>query len=499
MPDSPVAPRRVLMTADTVGGVWTYALELARVLAPHGVEVTLATMGAPLSDAQWAEVRALPNVAVEESRFALEWMDSPWEDVRAAGEWLLALEARLRPDVVHLNGYAHGALPWARAPLVVGHSCVLSWWRAVKGEDAPERYTRYQQAVAAGLHAAGRVVAPSGAMLEALQAHYGPLPAADVIYNARSADAFPPGLRREPFILSAGRLWDEAKNVATLAAAAPRLGWPVKVAGDVRHPDGGQAASSQRKPHPPLGPPVKVAGDVRHPDEGQTASSQEIAHWPVKVADDARRPDGSQAVSSQEALPPLVARPVSEVGGTRHSDGARAVSAQEKLPPSVHRPVCEAGDARHSDGTRAASPGVEFLGLLPPPVLARWMARASVYALPARYEPFGLSALEAALSGCALVLGNIPSLREVWADAALFIPPEDVDALVAALELLRRDVTLRTRLAVRARERALTYTPRRMAASYLSVYAGLMGAHAASPTVRSPGAEPNPRAERTSP
>ncbi len=32
--------------------------------------------------------------------------------------------------------------------------------------------------------------------------------------------------------------------------------------------------------------------------------------------------------------------------------------------------------------------------------------------LPARYEPFGLSVLEAALSGCALVLGDIPSLRE---------------------------------------------------------------------------------------
>ena len=99
-------------------------------------------MGAPLSGAQWAEAKALPNLVVEESRFALEWMDDPWADVSTSGDWLLSLEARVRPDVVHLNGYAHGALPWARASLVVGHSCVLSWWRAVKGEDAPPRYAR---------------------------------------------------------------------------------------------------------------------------------------------------------------------------------------------------------------------------------------------------------------------------------------------------------------------------------------------------------------------
>ena len=48
-----------------------------------------------------------------------------------------------------------------------------------------------------------------------------------------------------------------------------------------------------------------------------------------------------------------------------------------------------------------------------------WFARAPIYALPAHYEPFGLSALEAGLAGCALVLGDIPSLREIWGEAAL--------------------------------------------------------------------------------
>ena len=62
-----------------------------------------------------------------------------------------------------------------------------------------------------------------------------------------------------------------------------------------------------------------------------------------------------------------------------------------------------------------------------------WMARAAIYALPARYEPFGLTALEAGLSGCALVLGDIPSLREVWGETACFVPPDDRDAVIEVL------------------------------------------------------------------
>ena len=49
-------PRKILMTADAIGGVWTYALELVRALAPHGVEIALATMGGPVSPAQRKEL-----------------------------------------------------------------------------------------------------------------------------------------------------------------------------------------------------------------------------------------------------------------------------------------------------------------------------------------------------------------------------------------------------------------------------------------------------------
>src|SRR5919198_181095 len=108
----------VLMTADTLGGVFTFAIELAGALARRGASVALATKGACLSDDQWAEARRVPHLEVYESAGKLEWMEDPWADVERDGEWLLELAGHLRPDVVHLNEYAHGALPFD-APKVV--------------------------------------------------------------------------------------------------------------------------------------------------------------------------------------------------------------------------------------------------------------------------------------------------------------------------------------------------------------------------------------------
>src|SRR5207248_6075453 len=95
------------------------------------------------------------------------------------------------------------------------------------------------------------------------------------------------------------------------------------------------------------------------------------------------------------------------------------------------------------------------LGSLSPPHFADWLARAAIYALPARYEPFGLSVLEAAQAGCALVLGDIPSLRENWDGAAVFVSPDSPPELEAALAALIREPQRRDRLAARPRARAL--------------------------------------------
>src|SRR4051812_28341104 len=93
--------RRVLMTADTIGGVWTYALDLSRALGRHGVNVLLATMGQEMTPVQRQQAAAIPNLAIEEGKYKPEWMDDPWSDVADAGDWLLELERRFEPDIVH--------------------------------------------------------------------------------------------------------------------------------------------------------------------------------------------------------------------------------------------------------------------------------------------------------------------------------------------------------------------------------------------------------------
>jgi glycosyltransferase involved in cell wall biosynthesis len=327
-------------------------------------------------------------------------MEAPWEEVARAGNWLLGLEADLRPDLIHLNGYAHGDLPWRAPTLMAGHSCVLSWWQAVHGEDAPPGWDRYRVEVRRGLRAANRVAAPTQALLDALKTHYGPFAASQVIPNGRDGSAFAPGAK-QPFIFSAGRFWDEAKNISALAEAAIGLPWPVVVAGETVPP----------------APNSKGAGRIG------AAFAPPSSHRGAK---------GEGAASS-------------------------APTGRSPLIP----PELGAGEPH-------------FLGPLPPLEIARRLSQAAIYALPARYEPFGLSALEAGLSGCALVLGDIPSLREVWGDAALFVPPDDPTALRDALCRFIGDAALREEMAHRAQSRAKVYTPERMAQGYWCAYQALL-------------------------
>jgi glycogen(starch) synthase len=341
---------RVLMTVDAVGGVWTYALELADALAPLGVEVHLAVLGPAPSPQQRDQVRRCAVASVYECDLALEWMPQPWDDVAIAGAWLLQLADELRPDVVHLNGYAHADLTWPAPVVVVAHSDVLSWWRAVHGVAAPLEWQTYRQRVAVGLAAADAVIAPTRAVLADLEREYGVRGRCGgrVVPNCRRTDWVVP-TAKEPLVLGAGRAWDEAKNLAALDRIAPALPWQVAIAGD---------------------------------------------------------------------------------GGPSH----------------------------------------RLLGPLPFAELSRWLLRAAVFVAPARYEPFGLAILEAACAGCALVLGDIPSLREVWGDAARYVDPGDEDALTAALAGLLADPDEVAELGRRALERSRQYHPDRTAAGYVDVY-----------------------------
>ena len=353
-------PPTVLMTADAVGGVWSYAVGLCRSMPQS--RFVLATMGPRPRQAQRDAIRELENVILVESDYRLEWMADGVVDFTESRDWLMDLIERHEVDVVHVNGYAHARLGVDCPVIVVAHSDVLSWWEAVHKCPVPLDWAAYRRRVIGGLAAAARVVVPTAAVLEDLERHYVPLASrATVIPNGIEPTAFA-ALDKRPVVLAAGRLWDAAKNLAVLDAAAPGLLWPVEIAGDIEHPDGGVASFAN----------------------------------------------------------------------------------------------------------------VELLGLLTTAELARRLGSAEIFTAPARYEPFGLAVLEAAAAGCALVLGDIRSLRENWSDAALFIDPENSAALRAAINALIANPKMRTRLAATAQDRARRFTLDRMAQAYAALYHEMM-------------------------
>jgi len=156
-------------------------------------------------------------------------------------------------------------------------------------------------------------------------------------------------------------------------------------------------------------------------------------------------------------------------------DPAKNIQALSAVSPSLTWPVYVAGDTQGPTDCSAALEHVRCLGALEPDTLRAWMAGAAIYALPARYEPFGLSVLEAAAEGCALVLGDIDSLRETWDGAAVFVPPAIPDALAVALQELIVSTEERARLGARARARASAFTIARMTDAYVCAYDEIVG------------------------
>jgi len=351
---------RILMTTDTVGGVWTYSCALAASLAASGAEVTLATMGPP-ARADQREMLRDSRVRLIETDLALEWQDPEGRDLPNAGRVLAGLEARFRPDIVHLNSFREATLPWRAPTVLVAHSCVNSWALACRDTawlNEP-RWNRYTETIASALDSAQAWVCPSRSFHDDIVKIYHPTSPGAVIWNGIAPGDLPQ--RKRELILAAGRLWDRAKNIETLAAAAPGLDWAVEVAGP---------------------------------------------------------------------------------GGTD-------------------------------------SPGITWLGQLPQPDLHERLNHAAVFASPARYEPFGLSVLEAAAAGCALVLSDIPTFRELWSGAALFFDPGDHQMLHGLLADLCSDDLGRKQLQRRAYEHSLTYSLARTTSAYLTLYEELLASESA--------------------
>lgn len=353
-------PIKLLMTTDTVGGVWTYCTALGSALVTRNVDVHLVTMG-PRPRPDQRAMLTDRRVKLIESDLALEWQDAGGSDLSNAREFFHGLEGKIQPDTVHLNSFREATFDWASPVVVVAHSCVNSWGMACNDTEclAEPNWQHYTKAVANGLDKAQAWVSPSRAFHDVMRDLYHPRVPGTVIWNGISPPATSPASKRR-FILAAGRMWDSAKNISALAAASKGIDWPIFVAGS--------GAGS-------LG---SFAGEITS------------------------------------------------------------------------------------------------IGDLPHDSLRLRMQRASIFVSPARYEPFGLSVLEAASAGCALVLSDIPTFRELWNGAALFVDPADNRELHRVLSELCADDQRCARLQRAARERSQRYSLARTADAYLELYQNLV-------------------------
>jgi glycosyltransferase involved in cell wall biosynthesis len=226
---------RVLMSVDAVGGVWRHAMELARPLRRLGVSVVFAGLGPRPSPAAMAEAQSLGEVVWLD--LPLDWMAAGIMELREVPPALEALAREKGCELLHLNLPSQAAGLSGELPaVVVSHSCVPTWWKAMRQHPLPDYLQWHHELNAEGFRRAAAVIAPSFSHAEALHRCYGVLPGLRVARNGIAA--FLASGPRENFVLAAGRFWDEGKNAAVMDAAAAKCIWPMRLAGACTAPDG---------------------------------------------------------------------------------------------------------------------------------------------------------------------------------------------------------------------------------------------------------------------
>jgi glycosyltransferase involved in cell wall biosynthesis len=357
----------VLMTTDAVGGVWQYSVDLAKELRTRGATITLAILGPPPKPDQQASATDLDILVTE---LPLDWIAERREQVQDAGRALGRLAARLKPDIIHLNSPAFAASAAFSVPVVgVCHSCVATWWNAVRSGPLPECFVWRAELTRQGYEAADLLLAPSVSFAEATARFYNLATPPLVVRNGRRAPEIDAVERPLSSAFTAGRLWDEGKNLSTVDRAAARTLTPVSAAG----------------------------------------------------------------------------------------------------------PLCG------PNGERTEFPHIRLVGRLNQSEIEEQLSRRPVFISTARYEPFGLAVLEAAQFGCALILSDIPTFRELWNGCAIFIHPDDDESAAKTIDVLIQNPDLRAHLGKKAMARAAVYSVEAMCDGVMSAYRSLLSGGLSSP------------------
>jgi len=356
---------RILLTTDTIGGVWTFTKELTTELLNRGHAVALVSFGRQPSHEQQAWCASThfthgDNFQFTASTAPLEWMEDNEFVFKQGAGVVFHIAQRFKPDLLHSNQFCFGALSLDIPKLITAHSDVLGWADACRpyGLGSSRWLKQYRSLVTQGLHGCDTFVAPTRWMATTLAHHYGNLPDGYIVLNGRTLTKPQCNLRTVQAV-TVGRLWDEAKNIEML-----------------------------RTVNSPI--PIYVAGERQH---GTSVAPKQLGH-------------------------------------------------------SI------------------------LLGALPESSLMSLFAKSSIYIATSIYEPFGLAPLEAALCGCAIVANDIPSLREVWGDAALYF--SGPRSLSTVLHQLSRNAQELSILKQQAFARASELTAERMTHGYEEIYTSLL-------------------------
>ncbi len=101
-----ISAPRVLMSADAVGGVWPYSLDLAAGLVRRGLPVTVAILGPSPSDARITAAEAATGARIVATAQPLDWIAATPEAVLDAAQALADLARAIGADLVHLHSPA---------------------------------------------------------------------------------------------------------------------------------------------------------------------------------------------------------------------------------------------------------------------------------------------------------------------------------------------------------------------------------------------------------
>ncbi len=219
---------RVLMTLDAVGGVWRYAMDLGKGLRARGHRVVFAGLGPRPSGAQRAEAAAIGPLEWGEA--PLDWMGPDESAIAPVAPWIDALVRRHRPDLLHLNLPSQAVGLQSDVPaIVVCHSCLATWFRAVQGRAVPAESGWLARRTGEGLSRAAVAIAPSAAHARLTETVYGVTGIAHVL-NGSGAAQRPPSAG-DGGAVAVARWWDPGKDGATLDAAATLAPMPVTMIG----------------------------------------------------------------------------------------------------------------------------------------------------------------------------------------------------------------------------------------------------------------------------